>query len=246
MRQFTHILTLVITTTLLACIQTKTNSYSEKLKIEFETVEFIDINNEFLQNETPGYGNRQLNEKQKMTFVNKCNSSTSVGPIKSMSKYFITVQFKNGTTRKFRGSGQYLKERNDFAFNLGDRNYFDVIWDELGMEIIKNIHSIFENYIEFDESTDSHENKELMSKSLKSLNVVTDKDDLNLLINVWMYYDPTDFAEINEIYRILKHSRPQSIDAVKFRIAHKKDWESEDSAPYSDLKSVLKRLEHEE
>jgi hypothetical protein len=83
-----------------------------------------------------------------------------------------------------------------------------------------------------------------MTKSLKSLTTVTDKDDLDLLINVWMYYDPTDYADIPEIYRILKASRPHSIEAVKNRIDNKKEWETDDTAPYFDLKNLLKRLEN--
>ena len=64
-----------------------------------------------------------------------------------------------------------------------------------------------------------------MTESLKSLTVVTDKADLELLINVWMYYDPTDYPDIPEIYRILKDSRPHSIEAVKNRIDNKKEEE---------------------
>ena len=109
---------------------------------------------------------------------------------------------------------------------------------------IKNIKYVFENYIQYQESTDSPDNKDLMTKSLESLTIVTNKEDLELLINVWLYYDPTDFPSIPEIYRILKDNRPQSIEAVKKRIANKKEWENEDTAPYSDLKKLLERLEN--
>jgi len=84
-----------------------------------------------------------------------------------------------------------------------------------------------------------------MTKSIVSLEMLTNKEDLELLINVWMYYDPTDFPSIPKIYQILKDSRPQSIEAVKERIINKKEWESEDTAPYSDLKNLLKHLENE-
>lgn len=48
-----------------------------------------------------------------------------------MTRYFITVHFKDGTTRQFRGSGQYLKEGNDFGFDLGDNKYLETLWNEL-------------------------------------------------------------------------------------------------------------------
>lgn len=110
---------------------------------------------------------------------------------------------------------------------------------------IESIKQIFEKFIKNHESTDSHSNKELMSKSLKSINHITNKDELELLINVWMYCDPTDYPDIPEVYRILKNSRPNSIVAVKDRIAKKKNWETESTAPYSDLKNLLIRLENE-
>jgi len=84
-----------------------------------------------------------------------------------------------------------------------------------------------------------------MSKSLKSLAIVTKKDELDLLINVWMYYDPTDYPDIPEIFRIFKNNRAHSIQAVKNRIDNKKEWETDERAPYSDLKNLLQRLENE-
>lgn len=120
-----------------------------------------------------------------------------------------------------------------------------VNWSKSNVDHIKNIRYVFEDYIQYQESTDSQDDKDLMTKSLKSLTTVIDKDDLDLLINVWMYYDPTDYPDIPEIYRILKDSRPHSIEAVKNRIDNKKEWETDYTASYSDLKYLLKRLENE-
>lgn len=108
---------------------------------------------------------------------------------------------------------------------------------------IRNIKLVFEDYIKSHESTDSEDDKELMLKSLEEIERLTGKKDLVLLINVWMYYDPTDFPEYNLVYEILEKSVPESIQAVKWRIKNKKKWETDDSAPYSDLPALLKRLE---
>jgi hypothetical protein len=86
--------------------------------------DFIEINNKSVQLDTIQSDKKQLTEKQKKEFVIKWNNSKSVGPIKSMTRFFITVHFKDGTTRQFRGSGQYLKENNDFGFDLGDSKYY--------------------------------------------------------------------------------------------------------------------------
>lgn len=110
---------------------------------------------------------------------------------------------------------------------------------------IETIRFIFNKYTTNQESTDTEVNKDLMTNSLKSITLVTDKNELDLLINVWMYYDPTDYPDIPEIYRILKDSRPHSIEAVKNRIDNKKEWETDDTTPYSDLKNLLQRLENE-
>ena len=112
-------------------------------------------------------------------------------------------------------------------------------------QTIKNIKLVFDDYVKYQESTDSKADKDVMTNSLKSLNTITDLDELEILINVWMYYDPTDFPSIPEIDRILKNNRPQSIEAVKRRIANRKTWESKESAPYSDLKNLLTRLEND-
>jgi hypothetical protein len=110
---------------------------------------------------------------------------------------------------------------------------------------IETIRMIFNEFISKQDSTDTEVNKDLMTNSLKSIAIVKDKNELELLINVWIYYDPTDYPDISEIYRILKASRPYSIEAVKNRIDNKKEWETDESAPYSDLKNLLLRLENE-
>jgi hypothetical protein len=108
---------------------------------------------------------------------------------------------------------------------------------------IFHINRLFCNYISQRESTDTYENKSLMSKSLQSISKLNKRDDLLLLIHVWMYYDPTDFAETSEVIRILMSSKPESIQAVKYRIKHRKKWERHKIAPYSDLKWLLHQLE---
>lgn len=110
---------------------------------------------------------------------------------------------------------------------------------------VDKIRKIVENYTKHQESTDSADNNNLMSKSLKSIKSLSNKDELELLIQVWMYYDPSDYPDIPEIYSILKASRPHSIEAIKNRIDNKKEWETDDTAPYSDLKKLLQRLENE-
>jgi len=244
-RKLTFILTLIISATFTACELTKSKSNFEKINIDLETVDFIEIKNRVAKFDTLDNQTKRLTDKQKNQFVVKFNNSKSNGLRKAFPLYFIDVYLKGGTKRSFRINGQYIKEKNDYCYDFGDSKFIEMIWNELNVDHSKNIRYVFEDYIQYQESTDSQDDKDLMTKSLKSIASVTDKDDLDLLINVWMYYDPTDYPDIPEIYRILKASRPHSIEAVKNRIDNKKEWETDNTAPYSDLKNLLKRLENE-
>lgn len=108
---------------------------------------------------------------------------------------------------------------------------------------IQSIQIIFEDYVQYQESTDSQEDQDLMEQNLLALTKVTDQNQIIVLLNVWMYYDPTDFACRDLVYRILINSRSESVDAIKNRITHKKDWETSEMAPYSELSYLLEQLE---
>jgi len=100
---------------------------------------------------------------------------------------------------------------------------------------IETIRRIFKDFIKYGEGIDSDENKAAITKALRSLPYTIDKADLPLLINVWMYYDPTDFDVKSAILPVLTRNKRITLDAIKYRRAHKKKWESKDTSPYTDL-----------
>lgn len=102
---------------------------------------------------------------------------------------------------------------------------------------------IFERYKNFEESTASEESKNLMSKNIKSIDKVTNEFDFEVLINVWMYYDPTDFPTRDLVFPILEKNKTESIQAIKDRIKNKKEWEDDDSAPFSELNHLIEKLQ---
>ncbi|MES2381170.1 MAG: hypothetical protein V4538_09020 [Bacteroidota bacterium] len=110
-------------------------------------------------------------------------------------------------------------------------------------QIIKNIKTVFDGYVKYKETTDSKANKDLMRKSLESLGVVTNQKDLIILINVWMYYDPTDFPSRQLVYAILERNKLESIKAVNKRLDHKIKGETDETVPYVELNNLLKKLE---
>ncbi len=108
---------------------------------------------------------------------------------------------------------------------------------------IQTVDRIFKDYIKYSESTDSQDDKDAMTEALLAIQKLKSEKDLIVLINVWMYYDPTDFPSRHLVYRNLENSRPESIKAVKTRITNKQEWESDNAAPYSELKDLLEQLD---
>lgn len=100
---------------------------------------------------------------------------------------------------------------------------------------IEKIDKIFDDYINQKESTDSNDNKVEMELSLKFLQTKCDIKHFSRLIDVWMYYDPTDFPTRQLIKPILLLDKEQGLKAIEERIKKKKKWETQNTAPYSDL-----------
>jgi len=91
---------------------------------------------------------------------------------------------------------------------------------------IKTLRDIFEDYKQNEEGIDSDDNKNAVTKSLQTLKGLTDPKDYELLINIWEYYDPTDYSCKQLVLNVLLQDRAKSIAAVKDRIKHKKSWET--------------------
>jgi hypothetical protein len=108
---------------------------------------------------------------------------------------------------------------------------------------VDTIKRIFYEYIKNTEATDSPTDTEFMTRGLTMLQTVSDSAALELLINVWMYYDPTDFQTRELVNRILKQNKVESIKAIKKRKEHKRPGESEETAPYSELTHLISELE---
>lgn len=116
-------------------------------------------------------------------------------------------------------------------------------WDDecdyLPIEIIKRI---FNKYVKYNESTDSPDNKDMMSKSLENLSVIENPNKIELLLNVWMYYDPTDWDGKKIITKIFRQNKDLSLLVINKRIENPMAWENKDSAPLTDLKYLISEL----
>jgi len=132
-----------------------------------------------------------------------------------------------------------------FYFPIVDQPCSDCWGDECDYFPIEKIKRIFADYVKFNESTDSPEDKDEMEKSLNRLRKLQNPNDTKLVLNVWLYYDPTDFPVRQLAYRVLKENKERSILAVKHRLVNPRKSESLESAPFSDLTGLLNNLENE-
>lgn len=107
-------------------------------------------------------------------------------------------------------------------------------------EALKTIKKIFDEFVTYEDGLDGEDNKNAMTQSLKSLNEVTEPKDLELLINVWNYYDPTDYSCRNLVLNVLLQNKATSIIALKEIIKNMKSWEKIEE---TDFKYLLEQLE---
>jgi len=107
---------------------------------------------------------------------------------------------------------------------------------------IKKIETIFKGYVDRVESMDSDENKAQMKNALMSLQVQRAENHFPILIDVWMYYDPTDFPTRELIEPILQKNKSAALLAIGTRLKNKRASESLENAPYIDLINFRQKL----
>ena len=236
---------------LISCIGFKENK-DRKLNIKKETVQNITFQ--------CGEDTIQLSSKEMDSLIDKINSAKQIGPVKGIVRQRLTIYLNNKDTINIRLLGNWFKwdKSGDWAFELSiDKDYFNQkcseIYSKKTKDIeellqikdpLKTIERIFNQYNEFQESTDSQDNLDSLRQSLKVLeNKQLNKTDLTLIINVWMYYTVTDFSTLEYTESVLVANREKSIEAVKDRMGNKKEWETNDGAPFSELNMLLEKLE---
>lgn len=116
-------------------------------------------------------------------------------------------------------------------------------------QAFKKIDKIFGDYIKQKENVDSEDNQVEMQLALKTLESNCDTKYLPKLIEVWMYYDPTDFPTRKFVHQVLLTKQADGLKAIERRIKEKKNWETLDNAPLSDLVALrdeFKKLTNQE
>ncbi len=72
-----------------------------------------------------------LSKNHISSFVQKWNNSYSIGPIKGIPRFTLTVKMRNGCNRKFNTYGNAIKDYNSFGFKfLCEDDFFESIWNK--------------------------------------------------------------------------------------------------------------------
>jgi hypothetical protein len=103
------------------------------------------------------------------------------------------------------------------------------------------IRRIFDGYKAQEESTEFEDHLDSMRLSFETLTEHADPTALPLLLDVWMYYDPTDFPTRSLIEPILSQDSTNTLIAIKRRLGNKYEWE--DDASLADLLSLKGQYE---
>lgn len=104
------------------------------------------------------------------------------------------------------------------------------------------IQKIFLSYRKQSENTETEKNKIAFTNAVQSISVVPGPKKLMILVEAWMYYDPTDFPTRNLLEPVFFRYKSATLKAVNKRIKEKRKWEKPDEAPYSDLFSLRVEL----
>jgi len=199
-----------------------------------------------------------INSDETALLIEKINSAKYIGPVKGIVRHNLTVYLKNNDTINIRLLGGQFKwnKGGDFAYEMDlDKEYFSRICSQVDRNQIEidtlikipnpigTIKRVFDQYNTNEESTDSPDNLDSMRRSLQILETQkVSEGDLMLMVNIWLYYTVTDFSTLEYVESALLSHKEQSIKAVENRIANKMDWETVNTAPYSELTLLLEKL----
>lgn len=118
------ILFAILFLTLTACGHIIPHKLSEKNLIHIDSVETI-----YIDKSSTDEDYFSLNEGQKKAFIDKWNSSESVGINNFSPDYWIIIKEKNGSIRKFRTHKDIVKETDELAFSVRDTLFIDTLWN---------------------------------------------------------------------------------------------------------------------
>lgn len=70
----------------------------------------------------------RLTTNQVAEFIGNWNSSSPKGPYKYLPEYSLIIHFKGDSTLSYTTNSDLIKQRSDWAYSVGDKDYFKKIW----------------------------------------------------------------------------------------------------------------------
>jgi hypothetical protein len=113
----------ILTVLLTSCGQTKNKSYKEKILLDLQTVERIEIRNYNGQEDSSLLTKKVLTFDQTKEFVTRWNNAKSLGLCKFIPKQWIDITLKDSIKRIFVINGQSIKENKDWCFDIGESDF---------------------------------------------------------------------------------------------------------------------------
>ena len=95
---------------------------NDKQKVDKDNVEDVEIRKQF---DTVSL---RLTTDQVADFIDNWNSSNAKGLYKFLPEYWLTIHFKGDSSLSYRTSSDLIKQRSDWAYSVGDKEYFKSIW----------------------------------------------------------------------------------------------------------------------
>jgi hypothetical protein len=123
MRYCIKIILTLLTVGHIACGQNSKSSL-DKVIIDLNAVDFVTIR-KWSRNDTIAYEPIKLTSSQTKIIIDKWNNSKGTGPRKYLPTFEMTVYLNDKGTRNFRINAQYIKENNDWCYDLGDADFVE-------------------------------------------------------------------------------------------------------------------------
>ena len=136
-RKLSLTLSFLLIFSLTASGQTKSKSTNEKNSIDFDRIDRIDISKLSRSPDTINFPLKTLTKEQVKSFSEKWNQTDKSELRKYLPSYNLTVYLKTGATRHFRISGKYIKEIDDYCFDMDDDNYFANLYSDAKLSKVK-------------------------------------------------------------------------------------------------------------
>lgn len=186
----------------------------------------------------------EMTESQQNQFLDCINGAEYAGIWKGIKRVKVRMIFDNGDTSIVHVMNSVFHSDTNWSifynYSCGDAFLNQFVIQSNQIQVEKNyqiMKTIFDDFVEFEDNSDSQNHKDSMTKSLvffTNQNEITDRE-LQLIINVWMYYSPTDYDGLHFADQVFYKHKEQSLEAIQNRISNKKEWEDNETAPFSDL-----------